>query len=89
MTWEDWNCWRQHDLDRGHFTTEQKDYFDNKAVWLCARCEDVGARNGRKLAELAQKNKEVIHQIRAQHSSKSARKYASTAFDGLRDIINL
>ena len=31
----------------------------------------------------------MIHQIRAQHSSKSARKLASSAFDGLRDIINL
>ena len=30
----------------------------------------------------------MIHQIRAQHSSKSARRLASTAFDGLRDIIN-
>ena len=89
MTWEDWNWWRQHDLDRGHLTPEQKDYFDNKAVWLCARCEDVGQRNGRKLAQLAEKHKEVIHQIRAQHSSKSARKLASTAFDGLRDVINL
>ena len=86
---EDWDYWRLHDLDRGHFTAEQKEYFDNKAVWLCARCEDVGSRNGRKLAQLAEKNKEVIHQIHAQHSSKSARKLASTAFDGLRDVINL
>ena len=29
-------------------------------MWLCARCEDVGARNGRKLARLAE-SKKVIH----------------------------
>ena len=58
-------------------------------MWLCARCEDVGVRSGRKLARRAESEKEVIHQIRANHSSKSARKYASVAFDGLRDVINL
>ena len=46
----DWDVWRQHDLDRGSLTDEQQKYFENEAVWLCARCEDVGTRNGRKLA---------------------------------------
>ena len=39
-----YDVWMQHDLDRGHLTKEQKEYFDEEAVWLCARCEDVGAR---------------------------------------------
>ena len=86
---EDWDYWRMHDLDRGHFTKEQKEYFDNSAVWICARCEDVGARNGRKLARRAEENKEVVHQIRATHSSKSAKKHTSAAFAGLREIIHL
>ena len=46
----DYDWWRQHDLDRGHLNAEQKEYFEDHALWLCARCEDVGARNGRKLA---------------------------------------
>ena len=25
----DWEWWRQRDLDRGHLTQEQKDYFNN------------------------------------------------------------
>lgn len=58
-------------------------------MWLCARCEDVGSRDGRKLAHMAEDGKELIHQIHAQHSSKSARKLASTAFDGLRSVVNL
>ena len=86
---KDYYHWRMHDLDRGHFTQEQKDYFENYAVWLCARCEDVGARNGRKLAHLAENGKELIHKIDAQHSSKSARKLASSAFDGLRSVIHV
>ena len=85
----DWDVWRQHDLDRGHLNAEQKSYFENRAVWLCARCEDAGARNGRKLAQMAENEKEVIHPIRAQHSSKSCRKHASSAFGGLRDVIDL
>ena len=48
-----------------------------------------GARNGRKLARMAETEKELIHQIWAQHSRKSARKFPSTAFDGLRRVINL
>ena len=31
----------------------------------------------------------LVHQIQAEHSTKSARKQPSTAFDGLRQIINL
>ena len=85
---QDWDFWRLHDLGRGHLTEEQKEYFENKAVWLCARCEDVGARNGRKLAHLAEREKQIVHQIRA-ISSKSARKLPSTAFDSLRDVIHL
>ena len=88
-TWEDYEWWRKHDLDRGHFNDEQKTYFDEHAVWLCARCEDVGKRNGRKLAQAAEDQATIIHQIHAQHSCKSARKHASSAFSGLRPVINL
>ena len=48
-----------------------------------------GARNGRKLARMAEMEKELIHQIWAQHSRRSARKFPSTAFDGLRRVDNL
>ena len=85
---EDWDYWRLHDLDRGHLTAEQKDYFENKAVWLCARNEDVGTRNGRKLANLVESERHIIHAIKAE-SRESARKLPSTAFDGLRDLIHL
>jgi hypothetical protein len=61
-TWEDYEWWRKHDLDRGHFNDEQKTYFDEHAVWLCARCEDVGKRNGRKLAQAAEDQATIIHQ---------------------------
>ena len=50
---QDYEIWRRHDIDRGHLTEDQKEHFENNAVWLCARCEDVGTRNGRKLAHLA------------------------------------
>ena len=85
----DYDQWRQHDLDRGHLSEEQRDYFESKAVWLCARCEDVGARNGRKLAHMAEGSKELVHQIHAQHSTRSGRKLPSSAFDGLRSVVNL
>ena len=85
----DFDHWKQHDLDRGHLTPEQIEYFEDKALWLCARSEDVGQRNGRKLARMAENCKEVIHQIHAQQSTKSAKKLASTAFDGLRNVINV
>ena len=49
----DYDYWREHDLDRGHLNDEQKRYFEDEAVYLCARCEDVGQRNGRKLAHIA------------------------------------
>ena len=48
----DYEEWRMHDLDRGHVNAEQKFHFENKALWLCARCEDVGQRNGRRLAHM-------------------------------------
>ena len=32
----DYLWWRQHDLDRGHLDADQKAYFENEAVWLCA-----------------------------------------------------
>jgi len=86
---EDWDYWRLHDLDRGHFNDEQKTYIEENAIWLCARCEDVGTRNGRKLARRAESAKEVIHQIQANHSSKSAKNLESSAFDGLRDKVHL
>ena len=85
----DYDAWRQHDLDRGHLSEAQKQYFEDEAVWLCARCEDVGARNGRKLARMAEDGKRLVHQVWAQHSTKSARKQSSAAFDGLRDVVNL
>ena len=85
----DYDYWRQHDLDRGHFNAEQREYFEDQALWLCARCEDVGQRNGRKLAHMAEDNKELIHQIKAQHSNKSAKKLSSSAFGGLRGVVNL
>ena len=86
----DYDIWREHDLDRGHLNDEQKAYFEREAVWLCARCEDVGSRNGRKLAHLAEDEKKLVHRIQAEHSShKAARKQPSTAFDGLRPVVNL
>ncbi len=85
----DYDQWREHDLDRGHLTVEQKAYFENEAVWLCARCEDVGGRNGRKLAHMAEDGKLLIHQIHSENSTKTARKQPSSAFDGLRQRIHL
>lgn len=38
----DYEHWQGHVLDRGHLSTEQKRDFEEQAVWLCARCEDVG-----------------------------------------------
>ena len=75
-TWDGYEWWREHDLDRGHFNDEQKAYFQNEAVWLCARCEDVGSRNGRKLAHMAEDNKLLVHKIFAQNSNRSAKKTA-------------
>ena len=90
MTKEDYNAWLQHDLSLGHLSQEQKAYFENEAVWLCARCEDVGAHNGRKLRHLVEREKQVVHRIYAEHrGSKHARKQPSKAFEGLRDMINL
>ena len=88
---EDYKVWLQHDLYRGHLSEEQKEYFQEKAVWLCSRCEDVGDVNGRKLAERALDRKLLVHRIKAVHSgrSKAARQAPSTAFDGLRTTIHL
>ena len=87
---EDYMTWREHDLDRGHFTPEQKKYFQTEAVWLCTRCEDVGAENGKRLAHLAQDEKKLVHQIQAKHSDhKDAKRQSSAAFDGLRRVVNL
>ena len=41
------------------------------------------------MAHMAEDQKEFIHQIHAQHSSKHARKHPSTAFNGLRSHIDL
>jgi hypothetical protein len=76
-------------LDRGHLNEKQREYFETVALWLCARCEDVGGRNGRKLAHMAEDGKELVHQIHALHSSKSARKFSAAVFDGLRSVVNL
>ena len=56
---------------------------------MCARCEDVGSRNGRKLARMADDERKLIHQIKAEHTSRSGKKYPSTDFDGLRPVIHL
>ena len=34
----DYDHWQGHDLDRGRSNSKQKRYFDEEAVWLCARC---------------------------------------------------
>ena len=85
----DYERWRQHDLDRGHFSEAQKQYFETNAVWLCARCEDVGVRNGRKLAHLAQDSAQPVHRVLAYHSARSARYKLAEAFSGLRSVVNL
>ena len=88
---EDYDIWRMHELTpgRGHFTNEQRAHFEDEAVWLCARCQDVGSRNGRKLAAMAERQAQAIHQIKAQHSHKRAGTLASSAFSGLRAVVNL
>ena len=85
---DDYDWWRQHDLDRGHLDDEQKRYFEDEAVWLCARCEDVGSRNGRKLAHMAEDKKLLVHKIFAEHSTPSAKNQPSSAFNGLRPFIH-
>ena len=88
--YEDYCSWRMHDLSHGgHFTKEQKQYFEDKAIWLCARCEDVGCRNGRKLARMAVDDQKLIHQIHAMHSNRNAKKQSTAAFGGLRPVVNL
>ena len=90
FTKEDWVWWCEHDLDRGHLNAEQKDYFNNEAVWLCARREDVGSHNGRKLAKMAEEGQLLIHKINAVHSGhKNARKQPSEVFEGLRSVVHL
>ena len=85
----DYDRWRHHDLDFGHFSKEQKEYFETHAVWLCARCEDVGIRNGRKLAHRAMGSKQPVHRINAMHSHQSAKRKSADAFSGLRSVVNL
>ena len=88
---DDWDWWRLHELSHhGHFNEEQKLYFEEEALWLCARCEDVGDRNGKKLAEMADKEQSLVHQIHALHSKqKTCSKLSASAFEGLRAIVNL
>ena len=85
----DYDWWLQHDLERGHLDEAQKKYFEDQAVWLCARCQDVGSRNGRKLAHMAEDGKMLVHKITAISSHRSAANQPSSAFDGLRHIIHL
>ena len=74
----------------GHLSKDQKKYFEDEAVWRCARCEDVGQRNGCKLATMAEVGNQVLHQIKAEHQGlKHAKKQSSKAFEGLRDVVNL
>ena len=94
MNLDDYFAWIKHDLRRGHLTQEQKDYFNQKAVWLCSRCEDVGQQNGRKLASRAQDKELLVHKIVALHpgskgSASKAAKLGSSAFDGLRPVVHL
>ena len=88
--WIDYSYWLQHDLRRGHFTDDEKQYFDDNAVWLCAKCEKVGSRNGRKLAKMAEVSKSMIHKISARHSNhSSARKKPASEYGGLRHVLHL
>ena len=73
---------------------DRKKYFDEQAVWLCARCEDVGSRNGRKLKDMVNRDKIVVHKIEAIHSGsasqqKRAKNIDSKSFEGLRDTVHL
>ncbi len=87
--------WKMHDLQTGHFSAEQKTYFHEKAVWLCALCKDVGRRNGKKLSDLARRTEQPVHRISAKHSAsltrsiRRARKRTSKEFGGLRTAIHL
>ena len=65
---DDWVYWRVHGLDRGHLDAAQKEYFEEEALWICARCQNVGESNGRKLAKAAMDLKRCIHQIKAVNS---------------------
>ena len=56
---------------------------------LCSRCDALGARNGRTLAQMAEKQKYHVHQIHAQHSRKSGRPLPSSVFGGLRNATDL
>ena len=88
--WYDYQYWMQHDLRRGNLTEEEKKHFDEKAVWLCARCEKVGSRNGRKLAKLAEDNNSMIHKINARHSNHlSAKRKSASEYGGLRHVLHL
>ena len=86
----DYSYWLQHDLRRGHFTEEEKQHFDDNAVWICAKCEKVGSRNGRKLAKMVESNKSMIHKISARHSNhSSAKRKSSSEYGGLRPVLHL
>ena len=88
-TKDDWDWWREHDLDRGHLNEEQRAYFDNEAVWLCVQCEDVGRCNEEYLLKMKDENL-MIHKIEAEHSRyKNARKEPSKVFDGLRSVVHV
>lgn len=87
----DYKEWMKHDLKGDHLNEDQKKYFEDEALWLCSRCEDVGQRNGRKLARMAIDEQEVIHKLKAQHShrSKSVKNLSAAAFGGLRSDVHL
>ena len=85
----DYLQWRLHDLDHGHLNDEQKKYFEDEAVWLCARTEDVGTRNGRKLAYMAKNEGVMIHRIKAINSHNTQKNASSGSYDGLRPVINI
>ena len=90
MTYEgDYVRWMEHDLDRGCLTEEQKTYFEDKAVWICSHRADVGRRNGRKLARLAEEGGELVHKISAMHSMVNSRKRPSSVFAGLRSVVHV
>ena len=83
----DYDCGCEHDLHHGRLSAEREDCFETEAVWLCFLCIDVGRRSVRKLAHMAEDLKEIIHQIHAQHSSKTARKHPSSVCNGVRSHI--
>ena len=90
MTFDDWKRCLEHDLDRGHLSCDQEYYFKQKAMWLCARRQDVEMRNAMKLMQLAQSEEQIVHQIYAQqvriNEGEALPKYNITVTGGFRRL---